>query len=246
MRLETHTPLVEERRVGARRGRRPRPASPRTRTPRGRSARSTSSGRRPTSSKPGPDVLLRAARCVPSPPQATSLSKNCGRSSVPLDVRVAAAPVDGARTTASAGGSGATAAIVRRIAVAVNRSFDGSFSRCTPLISAPRMIDSAATPGALPARMCTRRGGNARTRRAPAVAASTISRQPSSTSGPPSSSRTMDLHRVAVQVRARASRNRVPARRGRAGWCASSARRPARACRPDRASCARRWRRARP
>ena len=57
--------------------------------------------------------------------------------------------------------------MVRRIAVAVNRSFEGSFSRLTPLVSAPRTTDIAATPGALPAMMWTIRGGKARTRMLP-------------------------------------------------------------------------------
>ena len=69
----------------------------------------------------------------------------------------------------------------------VNRSFDGSFSRCTPFESAPRAMVPPVTPGALPASTCTRRGGNARTRRTRPWR-SGISFQPSSTSRPTSRS----------------------------------------------------------
>ncbi len=104
-------------------------------------------GSKETSSKPGP-AYRSAPRIVDSPPQATSLSKNCERKSTLSTVSSPPRQYT-AENEADHGVAGATSAIVRRIAVAVNRSLEGSFSRLTPLVRAPRTTDVAATPGAL-------------------------------------------------------------------------------------------------
>ena len=73
-------------------------------------------GSNATSSKPGPMYCL-ALVIVLSPPQATSLSKNCGRNSRPSTF--ASPPRQyAAENERVTGWSGATAAIARRIAVA--------------------------------------------------------------------------------------------------------------------------------
>ena len=81
----------------------------------------------------------------------------------------------------------------------MNRSLDGSLSRCTPLVSAPRITDIAATPGALPAITWISRGGKARMRCRRPLGASATSRQPSSTSAPPSSCSHLELHAAAIE-----------------------------------------------
>ena len=75
--------------------------------------------------------------------------------------------------------------MVRRIAVPVNRSFDGSLSRLTPLVRAPAQDGRGGYPGAFPARIWTSLGGNARTRRM-SPAKSVIAFHPSRTSRPTS------------------------------------------------------------
>src|SRR5262245_61964418 len=96
------------------------------------------------------------------PPHATILSKYCGRYRVRS---IASSPpcqytADIDRTT---GCDASTSAIVRSTATVVNGSLDGILKRLTALTSAPCAIDAMHPAGALPASMCTIRGGNART-----------------------------------------------------------------------------------
>ena len=129
-------------------------------------------GSKATSSKPGPTyffALRDGALAAPGDELVEELRPEQHALDRARRRRASTPP----RTSASPDAPGATAAMARRIAVAVNRSFDGSLSRCTPLVSAPRTTDIAATPGALPAITCTSRGGKARIRCSRPLGAST-------------------------------------------------------------------------
>src|SRR5262249_5985387 len=111
--------------------------------------------------RPGPRYWITLAIASP-PPQATILSKYCGRYRV-RSIEVSppcqyTADID--RTT---GCFGSTSAMVRSTATVVNGSLEGILNRLTAFTSAPCAIDATHPDGALPASMCTMRGGKART-----------------------------------------------------------------------------------
>ena len=91
-------------------------------------------------------MYLIALRIAASPPHATSRSKYCARNSAPSTSGSPPRQYTHENDCVT-GWSGSTSAMVRRMAVPVKRSFDGSFSRCTPLESAPRAIVPAGDAG---------------------------------------------------------------------------------------------------
>lgn len=137
-------------------------------------------GSNDTSWKPGPRYWTTLLMASP-PPQATILSKYCGRyrtrSTDSSPPRQYAADMD-----ATTGCPGSMSAIVRRIATVVNGSLDDILNRLTALTSAPCAMDFTATPGELPGSTWIRRGGKARTKLLRPVKSS-LGTQESSASG---------------------------------------------------------------